>query len=80
MDNAGTVNCTIGALAHLAPAAQVNIGVTVNGMPRILLDPVEVGQDGFDPNFANNTASAETIVQSDATPETGFGVDNHGYP
>ena len=66
----GEVTCPTGPIANGAMAL-VNIAVTVNGAPRILPDPVEVKHvSEFDPDFGNNTAIEQTIVQSDATPDT----------
>ena len=63
------MTCAVGPIGN-GVTFMVPIAVTVGGTPRILPDPVEAMHvSEFDPDFGNNSAQEETIVQSDATPE-----------
>ena len=59
-NNAGTVTCTVGGLASGASATRTIVVKT--SQPGTLSNSASVRGDQFDPNAANNTATATTTV------------------
>src|SRR5262249_39091594 len=63
VNSAGTVTCTVGALANGANAS-VSIVVTAPSTTGSITNTASVSGSPADPSAANNTASASTTVQA----------------
>src|SRR5262249_20537533 len=63
VNGAGTVTCTVGALANGANASE-SIVVTAPSATGTVTNTAGVSGSPADPNAANNTASASTTVQA----------------
>ena len=61
---AGVVTCNLGALANGATAV-VEIVVTAPSVAGTITNDATVTADEFDPDLANNDASADTLVEQD---------------